>query len=249
MEVLNSILAAQAASRKLLALLIDPEKDYSPILSVLSNRGAVKQSLADLSFLLIGGSTAASADACVHAVKAHTDLPVILFPGNIGQVTPAADALFFLSLLSSESYDLTVGQQLKAARQVASSGIESIPMGYILVDGGSESSVQRATHSNPIPQSDINQIVTLAVGAQLLGKQLVYLEAGSGARTPISTEVIKAVRSTISIPLIIGGGICTPEQMIDAFTSGADLVVIGNHFESHPTDLPLFCSTLHQYFA
>ncbi|MDY4149101.1 MAG: geranylgeranylglyceryl/heptaprenylglyceryl phosphate synthase, partial [Paludibacteraceae bacterium] len=124
-------------------------------------------------------------------------------------------------------------------------GIESIPMGYILIDGGRSTAVQRVSHTQPIPQTDLSQITDTAIAAELLGKRLVYLEAGSGADTPVSQAVIRSVRAQISVPLIVGGGIRTPEQMSAAFSAGADLVVIGNHFEFHPDQLPLFCRTLH----
>ena len=160
------------------------------------------------------------------------------------QFSPSADALLFLSLLSGRNAETLIGQQVRAARAVQLSGIESIPMGYILIDGGKETAVQRVTHTQPIPQTDINQIIDTAIAAELLGKQLVYLEAGSGAATPVDADIIRAVRENTHIPLIVGGGIRSTEQMVDAFDAGADMVVIGNHFEAHPEELTDFCQTV-----
>ena len=237
MAVLTSILSAQQAGRKQLALLLDPEKAD---LSRLPLGGA---DLPD--YIFVGGSTGGSIDAFVRSLRSLTSLPIVLFPGSALQFTPAADALLFLSLLSGRNPETLVGQQIRAARAVRTSGIESIPMGYILIDGGRPTAVQRVSHTLPIPQTDLSQIADTAIAAELLGKRLVYLEAGSGADTPVSQAVIRSVRAQISVPLIVGGGIRTPEQMSAAFSAGADLVVIGNHFESHPDQLPLFCRTLH----
>lgn len=236
MAVLTSILSAKQAGHKQLALLLDPEKAD---LSRLPLRGA---DLPD--YIFVGGSTGGSIDAFVRSLRSLTALPIVLFPGSALQFTPAADALLFLSLLSGRNPETLVGQQIRAARAVRTSGIESIPMGYILVDGGRPTAVQRVSHTLPIPQTDIPLITDTAIAAELLGKQLVYLEAGSGADMPVSQTVIRSVRAHISVPLIVGGGIRTPEQMTDAFSAGADLVVIGNHFESHPDQLPLFCHPL-----
>lgn len=236
MAVLTSILSAKQAGRKQLALLLDPEKAD---LSRLPLRGT---DLPD--YIFVGGSTGGSIDAFVRSLRSLTALPIVLFPGSALQFTPAADALLFLSLLSGRNPETLVGQQIRAARAVRTSGIESIPMGYILVDGGRPTAVQRVSHTLPIPQTDIPLITDTAIAAELLGKQLVYLEAGSGADMPVSQTVIRSVRAHISVPLIVGGGIRTPEQMTDAFSAGADLVVIGNHFESHPDQLPLFCHPL-----
>jgi putative glycerol-1-phosphate prenyltransferase len=120
------------------------------------------------------------------------------------------------------------------------SGVEVIPMGYVLVDGERKSAVEIVSRCTPVGRDAIDQIVCYALTAQLLGKQLVYLEAGSGAHTPISLEAIRAVKQQIDIPLIVGGGICTVEQMSAAFVAGADVVVIGNYFEQHANELPDF---------
>lgn len=239
MAVLTDILAARQRGRKLLALLLDPEKadldrlplsgDYLP------------------DYVFVGGSTGGNCDAFVKDLRRRTAVPIVLFPGSALQFSPAADALLFLSLLSGRNAETLVGQQVRAARAVRRSGIESIPMGYILIDGGKETAVQQVTHTQPIPQTDLTQIIDTAIAAELLGKQLIYLEAGSGALTPVSARIIYAVRKNTNIPLIVGGGIRTTEQMTNAFRAGADMVVIGNHFESHPEELTAFCQSAQQY--
>jgi putative glycerol-1-phosphate prenyltransferase len=113
-------------------------------------------------------------------------------------------------------------------------------MGYILIDGGRKSSVEIVSNCTPIPQSEVDRIVSTAVAGQLLGKQLIYLEAGSGAKMPISSDIIRIVRTQLQVPLIVGGGICTPNAMLQAFEAGADIVVIGNHFEQHPDEIDNF---------
>lgn len=170
--------------------------------------------------------------------------PIVLFPGDIRQFSDKADALLFLSLLSCNDSAWLVGKHIEVARAVAESGIESIPMGYILVDGGKQTAVARVTGSAPL--KDIDKICSTAVAGVLLGKKIIYLEAGSGAAKPVSAEIISAVKEAIDgvnrqeVVLIVGGGICTVEQMQTAYKAGADLVVVGNHFEMQPDDIVLF---------
>lgn len=232
MALIDTILAARRAGRPLLALLLDPEKPFPVGLDL---RGPVRPDM-----LLVGGSTGGDTTPFVRRLRTLTELPVVLFPGSGAQFTEEADALLYLSLLSGDNPALLNGEQIRAARRVRRSGIETIPMGYILVDGGVETSVMRVSGTQPIAQTEVAHIVDVAIAAQLMGKQLVYLEAGSGARVPVSEEIIRAVRAEVDIPIIVGGGIRTPEAMHAAFQAGADLVVIGNHFEHHPEDLALF---------
>ncbi len=234
--------------KKMLAVLLDPEK--TPISSLPSLCTYLNQSSVD--FIFIGGSTdSTSIDTFVRTLKKEFAVQssplyggirggLVLFPGSLHQFTPEADALLFLSLLSGRNPEMLIGSQVRAARRVRQSGIETISMGYILIDGGRLSSVEKASDTRAIPSTDINQIIDTAIAAELLGMQSVYLEAGSGAANPVSPDTIREVRKNISIPLIVGGGICTPEQMKAAYQAGADIVVIGNHFEQHPEQIPFF---------
>ena len=232
MAIIQQIVSAKAQSRKLLVVLIDPDKPAAV--------EAVYPHLSLPDMIFIGGSTGDQCETCIAQLRQTTERPILLFPGNIAQFTPTADALLFLSLLNARTPDVLIQPHIHIAQQVLQSGIETIPMGYILIDGDRKSSVEIATKCTPIPQSNIREIVSTAIAGQLLGKQLIYLEAGSGAKTPISAEIIHAVRAQLSVPLIVGGGITTPDAMLHAFEAGADLVVIGNHFEQNPDEIDEF---------
>ncbi len=232
MAIIREIISAKAQSRKLLVVLVDPDKPAAvesicPYLS-----------LPDMIF--VGGSTGNQCESCIAQLRQKTERPILLFPGNIAQFAPTADALLFLSLLNARTPDVLILPHIQVAQQVLQSGIETIPMGYILIDGERKSSVEIATKCVPIPQNNISEIVSTAVAGQLLGKQLVYLEAGSGAQTPISAEIIRAVRAQLTVPLIVGGGITSLEAMLCAFDAGADVVVIGNYFEQNPDKIGEF---------
>ena len=229
MSILEYILSAKYQLRKLFVLLIDPEKQASV--------EALRPYLSLPDMIFVGGSTGAHTNSCVMQLRQHTNRPILLFPGNIAQFTAEADALLFLTLLNARVPEVLILPHIQVARQVVQSGIESIPMGYILVDGARKSSVEIATNCNPIPQNEVDTIVSTAVAGQLLGKQLIYLEAGSGAHAPVATDIIRAVRAQLQVPLIVGGGICTPTAMLAAYDAGADIVVIGNHFEQNPDEI------------
>lgn len=232
MAIIQQIVSAKAQSRKLLVVLIDPDKPAAV--------EAVCPYLSLPDMIFIGGSTGDQCETCIAQLRQTTERPILLFPGNIAQFTPTADALLFLSLLNARTPDVLIQPHIHIAQQVLQSGIETIPMGYILIDGDRKSSVEIATQCIPIPQNNIREIISTAIAGQLLGKQLIYLEAGSGAKTPISAEIIRAVRAQLSVPLIVGGGITTPEAMLHAFEAGADVVVIGNHFEQNPDEIDEF---------
>ena len=239
MNVLSHIINCKNQQHPLLAILIDPNKPqaYTKLLPYLH---AVEM-------IFVGGSTGDSIEPCITTLRQHTTAPLVLFPGNISQFSPNADALLFLSLLNAYTADMLIAPHIKIAKQVLLSGIESIPMGYILIDGERKSSVEIVSNCNPIPQNEIEKIVSTALAGQLLGKKLIYLEAGSGATRSVSEDIIRAVRTQQQIPLIVGGGIRTTQAMIQAFNAGADIVVIGNHFEQHPEELPLFIQILLEY--
>lgn len=221
-----------------LALLLDPEKANLDALPI------TKEIHPD--YFFVGGSTGGDTTEFVRALRARTadsigQIPIVLFPGNTEQFSSDADAVLYLSLLSGRNPEYLVGQQIKSARAIHNSGVEVIPTAYILVDGGVETSTMRVTQTKPIPANDIETVVSTAIAAELMGKKFIYLEAGSGAKVPVSSDVIAAVKAQISIPLVVGGGIRTPEMMNAAYAAGADIVVIGNHFEQHPETLADFC--------
>ncbi|HLV92648.1 MAG TPA: geranylgeranylglyceryl/heptaprenylglyceryl phosphate synthase, partial [Aequorivita sp.] len=154
------------------------------------------------------------------------------FPGDYSHITNLADVLLFLSLLSGRNAEYLVGQQVKSISKLKKSSLEIIPTGYILINGGNNSSVSKVTKTSPISQTNIEEIVHTALAGQYMGAKLIYLEAGSGAKFPVSPEIISKVKSELKIPLIVGGGIKTEEQKKLAYDSGADMIVMGTAFES-----------------
>lgn len=230
--ILSILQFAHKERRSLLAVLVDPDKAdvYPRLLPYLEG----------VDMVLVGGSTGNRVEECLALLRAHTRAPLVLFPGNIAQFTPKADALLFLTLLNSRLPQVLIEPHVQVAIDVKKSGIESIPMGYILIDGHRKSSVEIVSNCQPIASDDTPSVIRHAVAGQMMGKQLIYLEAGSGAKCPVPLETIRSVSAEIDLPLMVGGGICDPEQMEQAFAAGADVVVIGNHFETHPEQMPVF---------
>lgn len=229
--IYQNLLLAKKQGRKLLAILLDPDKIS---LSKLSETLA-KLNSSVVDYIFVGGSTVEKGvtDELVYRLKKETRIPVILFPGHYSQITPHADAILFLSLISGRNPEYLISQQVKAVPMIKRSGLEVIPTGYILIDGGKESSVQKISETEPIKPLDIEEITHTACAGMYMGKKLIYLEAGSGALAPVSASIIKSVKENISIPLIVGGGIRSENELRRAFESGADLVVIGTAFEEN----------------
>ncbi len=224
----QDIIHKKSVNQKQLALLVDPDK-YSPASLALFVELA-NETLPDC--IMVGGSlVAASVQQVVQYIKSHTNIPVVLFPGNSHQLCNEADALLLLSLLSGRNADFLIGQHVVAAKAIRDSGIESISTGYILIDGGCCTSVEYMSNTKPIPHNKVEIIVATAIAGELIGNRMVYLEAGSGATIPVSKEAIQAVRQAISLPIIVGGGIRTVEQAKDAYLAGADMIVVGNALE------------------
>ena len=221
-----------------LAILLDPEKANLEALRF------TESCHPDL--LFVGGSTGGDTTRFIENLRLKIEdfkfrVPIILFPGNAAQFSPEADAILYLSLLSGRNPEYLVDQQVKSARRIHESDVECIPTAYVLIDGGVETSTMRVTGTKPLDPNDIDTIVDTCIAAELMGKKYIYLEAGSGAKTPVSPDIIRAVKAAVSIPLIVGGGIRTPETMNAAYEAGASIVVIGNHFEDHPEALKDFC--------
>lgn len=228
-SIFEDLKVSTEKGEKLLAVLIDPEK------YVESETAHFLQQLPPMtSHILVGGSTAETAKThrTVKAIKAETNLPVILFPGDHSQLTEEADALLFLSLISGRNPEYLIEQQVRSVEKLITMNLEIIPTGYILVDGGRECAVHRKSNTIPIPQGEVKKIVHTALAGQYSGKKMIYLEAGSGADFPVSPEVIKAVKKAINIPLLVGGGICSNLKLKEAYEAGADMAVIGTAFET-----------------
>jgi putative glycerol-1-phosphate prenyltransferase len=227
--IYTDIQASVDHNDKLLAVLVDPDSfDIENIAGFISK---VNASIA--THIFVGGSTvkAGVTHSLVTEIKKYTQLPVILFPGDITQITNKADALLFLSLISGRNPDYLIGKHVEAISELRKTNLEIIPTGYILIENGKTCTVQTVTQTEPMPRSNIQKIVDTAKAGELLGMKLMYLEAGSGALEPVTRNIISAVKKELSIPLIVGGGIKTKKQLNETYNSGADLVVIGTAFE------------------
>ncbi len=230
-SILEFIQKASVKGEKLLAILLDPDKTSLDKLPKISSR----IDTLNANFIFVGGSFVENqlTDLFVKTLKKYTKLPVILFPGDFSQLTNHADGLLFLSLLSGRNPEYLIEQQIKSVPFLKNSNLEIIPTGYILIDGGTNSSVLKMSNTKPISQENIQLAVDTSVAGMYKGKQLIYLEAGSGAEIPVNSQLISAVKQHISIPLIVGGGIKTKEQLENAYANGADLVVVGTAFENN----------------
>ena len=216
-------------SEKLLAVLIDPDKMYVERVTAFMSK--VNQSIA--THIFVGGSEVKEGltEPLVEEIKKHTNLPVILFPGDIIQITDKADAILFLSLISGRNPDFLIGKHVDAVSKLKATNLDVMPTGYILIENGRETSVERISQTKPIARKAIQTMVDTAKAGELLGMKMIYLEAGSGATHPIEPEIIEKVKKELAIPLIVGGGIRSKAELNGVFDAGADLVVIGTAFE------------------
>ncbi|MEH6408641.1 MAG: geranylgeranylglyceryl/heptaprenylglyceryl phosphate synthase [Leeuwenhoekiella sp.] len=224
-----NILKAIAKKEKLFAILIDPE-DFC-----VEKAEAIFAKLpVNATHIFVGGSTVSQeqTQTAIRSIKKYTQLPLVLFPGSYEQITSEADGILFLSLISGRNPEYLIEQHIQSVDSLRFSELEIIPTGYILIDGGKETAVQRVSKTTPIPRKSAELVVKTALAGQFSGKKMIYLEAGSGALFPVPLDVIEAVKNAVSVPLIVGGGIHTTKQMEDAYLAGADLVVIGTAFEN-----------------
>ena len=225
----RNIKKALLNKEKLLAVLIDPDK-FS-IENTASFIDKVNNSVA--THIFIGGSSVGEGVTydLVTEIKKHTEFPIVLFPGDVTQITSEADGLLFLSLLSGRNPDYLIGKHVRAVSRLRTSSLEVISTGYILIENGKKTAVEHVTGTKPLSRNDIQGIRDTAKAGEFLGMKLVYLEAGSGAHIPINAEIISLVKHDISVPLIVGGGIRTKTQIENAYEAGADIVVVGTAFE------------------
>lgn len=225
------ILKAKATNQKLLAILIDPDKVEVSQIPTLAEK--IDQSPA--THIFVGGSSMAenTMDDFILTLKKHIKLPIVIFPGHPSQISHYADGLLFLSLLSGRNPEFLIEHHINSVEILQNSKLEIIPTGYILIDGGKETAVQRVSKTSPIERDNIDLAYKTAKAGEYLGKKLIYLEAGSGAEKSVPLEMIKKVASSIKIPLIVGGGIRSKKAIDEAYLAGADLVVIGTAFENN----------------
>ncbi|AEL25086.1 phosphoglycerol geranylgeranyltransferase [Cyclobacterium marinum] len=221
---------------KSLALLIDPEKlDKQPSLDLLKQLSHGLR----IDYFFVGGSLVAAKrlDQCLRRLKEVTqgNVPIVLFPGSVMQISGEADAILFLSLISGRNPDLLIGQHVLAAPTLAKSNLEVLPVGYMLVNGGVGTSVEYISQTIPIPHNKPDIAVATALAGKYLGLPMFYLDAGSGAKTPVSKKMIKAVSEQVKCPLLVGGGIRSLKEAKAAWAAGADILVIGNGAEKNPS--------------
>lgn len=228
---MKSVYSIIENGKRNIALLLDPDKeDRVDVPSILN-----QAQKGGIDVVFVGGSLVRNhVPDFINKVKRKTSLPVVLFPGSSTQFAPNADAIMLLSLLSGRNADFLIGNHVQVAFRLKNSGVEIIPTGYILIDGGAQTSVQYMSNTSPIPRDKTEIIVATALAGEQLGLKLIYLEAGSGAANPVPIDAVKAVRQEISLPIVVGGGIKTPQQISDYFDAGANLVVLGNSIENNP---------------
>jgi phosphoglycerol geranylgeranyltransferase len=241
--IYTSILQLKQSHQKGFAVLIDPDK----INSTKAIQLATLCQDAKVDYIFFGGSLMVSnhVDECIKAIKSHTDIPVILFPGSPSQVSSYADALLYLSLISGRNADLLIGQHVTSAPLVRGSGLEVMSTGYMLIDGGAPTTVSYMSGSLPIPADKDDIALCTALAGEMLGQKLIYMDAGSGAKKAITESMIRKVASNISIPLIVGGGITDPEKAYLNCKAGAEIIVIGNAIEKDENLIKEMAAAIH----
>lgn len=225
MTILNTL----SSKSNSIAVLIDPEKsDNGPFLLELLKKAA----FAGIDYIFIGGSTVTRAQfsITVDFIKEHSSIPLIIFPGSANQISPKADGLLYLSLLSGRNPDYLIGHHIESAAELIQMDLEIIPTAYLLIDGGTQSSVAYVSQTTPIPRDKISIVKNTAIAGKLQGKKVLYLDAGSGAKYSVPVEIISSIKE-LELPIIIGGGIKTIEQIQNCHSAGASIVVIGNKLE------------------
>ena len=232
-ELYKDIVQAKKKNSKLLAILLDPEK---LLISDVKNL-CEKINKSQATHIFIGGSTfnGDNLDLIIAEIKQYVNFPIFLFPGDYKQVSAEANAILFLSLLSGRNADYLIEHQVNAVPILEKTNLEIIPTGYLLIESGTITTVERVSNTKPLDRNNINYVCQTAKAGEFLGNKLIYLEAGSGAELSIPLEMISQVSNTIQIPLIVGGGIRSKQGIDEAFSAGADMVVIGTAFENDNT--------------
>ena len=228
-NIYNNILQSKAKNEKLLAILLDPDKiDLNKAETLIE-----KINLSPATHIFIGGSIVNNniLDELIIKIKQNCNLPIVLFPGNPSQISNKADAILFLSLISGRNPDYLIEHQVKAAPILKKTQLEIISTGYILIESGTETAVERVSKTAPLNRDNFELVLATAQAGEMLGNKLIYLEAGSGAKQAVPSKMIQFVSQNINIPLIVGGGIVDLQGIQKAYDSGADFVVIGTAFE------------------
>jgi putative glycerol-1-phosphate prenyltransferase len=243
MRIYKSILDSSRKNKKLFAVLIDPDK--------IDNKGLIaliKLSLkGNVDFFFVGGSflTADNFSNTISIIKNNSSIPVVLFPGSTLQLSGKADAILFLSLISGRNPEMLIGNHVLAAPYLKNTSLEIIPVGYMLIDSGKTTTALYISNTLPIPYGKNDIAVYTALAGEMLGLKLIYLDGGSGAIKPVSENMISAVKQNVNIPLVVGGGIKTPEMAYKACKAGADVIVVGNAVEKSPKLIASVSDAIH----
>lgn len=230
-NIYQQIIQAKTDGQKLLAILLDPDKIVRENLEDL----LLKINQSPATHIFVGGSIVKTTilEELMTELKQKTTLPVVIFPGDPSQISPQADAILFLSLLSGRNADYLIEYQVQAAPILKKTNLEVISTGYILIESGNETAVARVSKTQPLDRKDLDLVLATAQAGEMLGNKLVYLEAGSGAKKAVPLEMITLIAQNIEIPIIVGGGIVDLQGIQKAYNAGADLVVIGTAFENN----------------
>jgi len=243
MNIYKKITVNRKANKKSFALLIDPDKqNKNQLLSIIEKANDAKTD-----YFFVGGSllTNDSLDLCLNTLKENSTIPIVLFPGNAMQVNDKADGILFLSLISGRNAEMLIGKQVITAPILKKSSLEVLPTGYILIDSGKPTTVSYMSNTTPIPANKNTVAACTAMAGEMLGLKLIFMDGGSGAKNPISETMIKGVRKSISVPLIIGGGINSGKKAIANCKAGADIIVVGNAIEKNNSLITEIANAVH----
>lgn len=241
--IYNQFIQNKQTNKKSFAVLIDPDKVDNASIEQLV--GLATETNVD--YFFVGGSLVITThlDDCIRQIKTSCNIPVVLFPGSPSQVSRYADALLYLSLISGRNPELLIGQHVVSVSHVKKSGLEIIPTGYMVIDGGAPTTVSYISNATPIPADKADIAMCTAMAGEMLGMKLIYMDAGSGAKKPITERMIEKVAQNIEIPLIIGGGITNAEKAYLNCKAGADVIVVGNAIEKDPMLIKEISSAVH----
>lgn len=243
MNIYTKILNLKAQGRKQFAVLVDPDKVNREDLKLVCQTSVVSK----VDYLFVGSSilTNSNLRQCIETIKDVCSIPVILFPGNTLQICELADAILFLSLISGRNAEMLIGNHVVSAPIIKQSGLEVISTGYMLVEGGNATSVQYMSNTTPIPTDKNDIALCTALAGEMLGLKMIFMDAGSGAKIPVNRKMIESVSRAVKIPLIVGGGINSPEKAIENCEAGADLIVVGNSIEKDPSLIEHMAEAIH----
>ena len=235
MTIYNKLVGSKNESNKRLIALLDPDKK--------NNDNLKKQidyiNCNNFCAILVGGSLIMDSkySSRIETIKRNTNLPLISFPSSAFQINNNFDAIFFISLISGRNPQYLIGEQVSSAPIIHDFKIETIPVGYILLDGGSRTSVEIISNTKPLPMNKIDIVIAHALASQYLGHKFLYLECGSNSQTSIDLNLLSEVKGCVDIPIIVGGGVKNESDILAIYEAGADFVVVGSMIENKVIDL------------